>query len=48
MFSTITASGIIAQATTFVTELLPVLYIVVGFGVAIYALNWVARKFGRG
>ena len=48
MFSSINATGVVGAASAWVPSFLPVLYIVVGFAVAIYVLNWVARKFGRG
>jgi hypothetical protein len=48
MFTGITTSAILDSATTWAAELGPILLIVVGFGVAVFIANWVARKFGRG
>ena len=45
MFDAITTSGIVAEATTFVQAIYPVVLIVIGFGLALTLANWVVAKF---
>lgn len=45
MFDGITVSAIIAEATTFASELRDILLIVIGFGMFVALANWVVAKF---
>lgn len=47
MFSSFTAAGVIAQATTFATEIAPVALVVAGAGVALGLTGWVISKLRR-
>ena len=47
MFTSFTASGIIAQATTFASEITPVAQVVAGAGVALGLTGWVITKLRR-
>lgn len=47
MFTTFTAAGVIAQATTFVDEIAPVAMICVGLGLAVGLTGWVIKKLRR-
>ena len=48
MFASITATGVVAAATSWVGEVYPIVLIVIGFGVAMLLANWVVAKFRRG
>jgi uncharacterized membrane protein YdbT with pleckstrin-like domain len=47
MFDAITPAAIIADATTFVATISPIVLVVIGFGVALLLANWVVSKFRR-
>lgn len=47
MFTSFTAAGIIAQATTFASEITPVALVVVGCGVALGLTGWVISKMRK-
>lgn len=47
MFDTFTAAGLIAQATTFVTELVTPALVVAGLGIALGLTGWVVGKLRR-
>jgi membrane protein implicated in regulation of membrane protease activity len=47
MFGSLTATGVVAAATSWAAELITPLLIVIGFAVAIILANWVAARFRR-
>jgi len=47
MFTSFTAAGIIAQATTFAAEITPVALVVVGASIAIGLTGWVISKMRK-
>jgi len=47
MFATFTSAGIIAQATTWASEITDVALVVVGAGVALGLTGWVIRKMRK-
>ncbi|MDZ4170513.1 MAG: hypothetical protein U1E26_12810 [Coriobacteriia bacterium] len=48
MLSGLTATAIIASATTFYSEINTVVLVVVGFSVALLVAGWAISKFRRG
>lgn len=47
MFTTLTASGILAQASTFAAEITGVALVIIGAGFALGLTGWVIRKMRR-
>jgi hypothetical protein len=45
MFASVTATGVVAAATSWASNLVPVVLVVIGFGVALLLANWVVAKF---
>lgn len=47
MFDSITVSSIVAEATTFVAAIYPIVLIVMGLGLTLTLVNWAVAKFRR-
>jgi hypothetical protein len=48
MFDSITATGVVGAAGSWASNLVPIVLVVVGFGIALLLANWVVAKFRRG
>lgn len=47
MFASVTATGVVGEATTFVAQISPVAMIAVGLGLAVGLTGWVISRLRR-
>ena len=47
MFDSITVAAIVGEATSFISEIYPIVLVVIGFIVTLKLANWAVAKFRR-